>query len=80
MIIVTLFVMTIYSGVLTAVAVMTLLIFVLIRYSSYAMLKKQTEFFLNAEAKTSSVFLTNSQSCKVNILISCFCVFYSSKH
>ena len=61
MIIINLFVMMIYSSMLTMIVVLSLLIYFLIRYFSYRFLKKHTELSILQHAKTSSIFLETIQ-------------------
>ncbi|WP_028388750.1 peptidase domain-containing ABC transporter [Legionella fairfieldensis] len=62
MIIINLFVMMIYSSVLTMLVVFFLFIYFFIRYFSYRFLKKYTESSILQHAKASSIFLETIQS------------------
>lgn len=61
MIIINLFVMMIYSAVLTIIVVLSLLIYFAIRYFSYRFLKNHTESSILQHAKASSIFLETMQ-------------------
>lgn len=60
-ILINLMVMLIYSAFLTMIVMVSLSLFVLIRYASYHVLKKQTETSLYQHAQASSIFLETLQ-------------------